>query len=189
MCVHKRPKEVVMIDAKSYSPLDVEKAYDRRSYIYSKVISPLENHYHQVAIKEAQVQPGQKILEVGTGPGSTFVELAGRVGADEVIHGVDISAKMLKLTANRMERKGMGSFELQKADCRELPFPDSTFDMLYSAYLLDLIPQAEIPLVLAEFQRVLVPGGRLVLLNMSTAENGWDWRESLYRWMPLQVSL
>jgi demethylmenaquinone methyltransferase/2-methoxy-6-polyprenyl-1,4-benzoquinol methylase len=66
-----------------------------------------------------------------------------------------------------------------------LPFPDNTFDVLFNSYMFDLLPLRDMPVVLGEFRRVLKPGGRLVLVNMSK-EHGdkRTWWERLYRALP-----
>jgi ubiquinone/menaquinone biosynthesis C-methylase UbiE len=50
---------------------------------------------------------------------------------------------------------------LKQADSRRLPFDEDAFDLVYNAYMLDLIPAQDMPLTLGEFWRVLRPGGRL----------------------------
>ncbi|HEV3232852.1 MAG TPA: methyltransferase domain-containing protein, partial [Candidatus Dormibacteraeota bacterium] len=50
---------------------------------------------------------------------------------------------------------------------RDLPLPDAGFDLVVNSYMLDLLPIEEIPVALAQFRRVLRPGGRLVLSNMT----------------------
>jgi demethylmenaquinone methyltransferase/2-methoxy-6-polyprenyl-1,4-benzoquinol methylase len=68
--------------------------------------------------------------------------------------------------------------ELRRGDARRLPFEDESFDLVVNGYMLDLLPRDEIPRVLAEFRRVLRPGGRLVLSNMTRGERRahriWD---------------
>lgn len=57
-------------------------------------------------------------------------------------------------------------------DARELSFPDETFDLVYNAYIFDLMDAEDFPVILSEFWRVLKPGGRLVLVNMSKNKDG-----------------
>ncbi len=74
---------------------------------------------------------------------------------------------------------------LRQADARRLPFPDESFDVVYNSYMLDLIPLGEIPRVLAEFRRVLKPGGRLALVNFSKSEaSRRTWYERVYQGLP-----
>lgn len=96
---------------------------------------------------------------------------------------------ILPLTAQRMLAHGYNQFQLKAADCRVLPFADNTFDVLYNGYMLDLVPEAEMPQILAEYKQVLCPGGRLVLLNMSKADEAPTRRELLYQKLPAALVL
>ena len=71
-----------------------------------------------------------------------------------------------------------------------LPFADTRFDLVVCCHLLDLLPRDDIPLVLSELKRVLRPGGRLVLADMTIGERAarrlWD---ALYRcWIVLTAN-
>ena len=178
-----------MIPTKEYSTEEVKRAYNRRSWLYSKTVAEMERGYHQEAIQQARIQPGEKVLEAAVGPGLTLLELAKLVGPTTPISGVDLSSSMLALTRKRLEASEFQQATLKQADCRALPFEDASFDVLYNAYMLDLIPEADMPDILAEFKRVLRPGGRLILLNMSKPDEKPVPRERLYRRLPSKVVL
>lgn len=178
-----------MIAAKEYPAAVVERAYSRRSWIYSQTMARVEWSYHMLALEQAAVRPGEQVLEVAVGPGLTITELAARVGPRTAVHGVDLSQGMLKLAAERLRAHGVANFDLRQADSRQLPFDDGVFDLVYNAYMLDLIPAGAMPGILAEFRRVLKPGGRLVLLNMSKADHAPTAREWLYQHLPAAVVL
>lgn len=179
-----------MIPAKELDPQFIRRAYNRRSWIYSKTIAPLEWEYHLIAIEKAEVKTGEKVLEVAVGPGLTMLELVRRVGKQTTIYGVDISTGMLKLTRERLKSHGFSNFDLREADSRRLPFDDNVFDVLYNGYMLDLIPFVDMPGILDEFHRVLKPGGRMVLLNMSKRdETVITPRERLYTLLPASLAL
>jgi ubiquinone/menaquinone biosynthesis C-methylase UbiE len=75
--------------------------------------------------------------------------------------GYDLSRGMLQLTRQRADTP------LCEGDAVRLPFASGSFDRLFSAYMLDLIPSADLAAVLAEFRRVLRPGGRLALVSLT----------------------
>ena len=79
-----------------------------------------------------------------------------------------------KLAAAGFEQR----VELLHADALELPIEDQSFDLVVIAYMLDLLPRDDIPRALTEVGRVLRPGGRIVLSNMTIAERPrhriWD---------------
>lgn len=178
-----------MIDAKSYPSEVVRRAYTRRSRIYAKTIAKMERQNHELAIHAAQIQVGDRVLEVAVGPGTTLVELARRAGPTGRVAGVDLSDGMLALARRATATAGLSGVELSQADATTLPFQDDSFDVLYNAYMLDLVPFSGMHTVLTEFARVLVPGGRLVLLNMSKPDEQTTTKERLYQGMPRWATL
>ncbi len=171
-------------------PEKIRRAYDLYSRFYGALIAPLERLPRMRGLERAAIQPHERVLEVAVGPGETFAEILRRVAPDNIVEGVDLSPRMLERTRRRAVRSGRSNFRLQQADARRLPFPDAAFDVLYNSYMLDLIPFAEMPVVLAEFRRVLKPDGRLVLVNLSKHHAGErQWLEWVYqrlprRWVP-----
>lgn len=105
-------------------------------------------------------------------------------GRDTTIYGMDLSSRMLQIAQNKMRQAGFSKSELRKAGCRDLLYGTDTFDVLYNGYMLDLIPLAELSIVMAELKRVLKPGGRLILLNMSKRDEKITLVEELYMRLP-----
>lgn len=174
-----------MIDTHPFVAQQVRAAYNRRSWIYDKTVAPLEFDYHRLALARAAIQPREKVLEVAVGPGRALLEIVKRVDRDNVVHGVDLPAGMLQIARQTIAAAGFTNVDLSEADARRLRFPDDTFDVLYNGYMLDLIPLDGMGAILAEFRRVLKPGGRLVLLNMSKRdERALTMRERLYQSLP-----
>jgi demethylmenaquinone methyltransferase/2-methoxy-6-polyprenyl-1,4-benzoquinol methylase len=179
-----------MIKAHEYQPQTIKQAYNRRGWIYSKTVAPMEWEYHLEALEQANLQPGEKVLEVAVGPGLTAVEIARRVGKEAVFSGMDISTSMLALTEQRLRSSGFSQFVLKEGSATQIPYSSNTFDVLYNGYMLDLIPEEEMPGILAEFKRVLKPEGRMILLNMSKADQETVlFRERLYQFLPPKLVL
>jgi demethylmenaquinone methyltransferase/2-methoxy-6-polyprenyl-1,4-benzoquinol methylase len=119
-----------------------------------------------------------------------MVELAKYVAPPNTIQGVDISPGMLVIARQTLDNARVTNVELSEGSAAELHFPDNTFDVLYNAYMLDLIPLADMPRIVNEFKRVLKPGGRLILLNMSKRDAQiTTWRERLYPLLPPKLAL
>lgn len=108
-----------------------------------------------------EAAPGQRVLQVGVGTGREHVRMQRAVAPDGLVAGVDISPVMLRLTRERAGDCVM------MADASELPFRARSFERLFCAYMLDLLPDETLPLVLSEFRRVVKPNGRMVLLSMT----------------------
>jgi SAM-dependent methyltransferase len=96
---------------------------------------------------------------LGTGHDQARLQEAVALGG--MVVGVDISPVMLGLT------RGRTGAALIRADARALPCGAASFDRLFSAYLLDLLPSNDLRAQLAEFQRVLRPGGWLALVSLT----------------------
>jgi ubiquinone/menaquinone biosynthesis C-methylase UbiE len=126
----------------------------------------------------AAVRDGEDLLEVATGTGAQLVELALRNPSGRTV-GVELADGMLAQTRKRLAASGIEArVEMLQASALELPLEDEGFDLVVNGYMLDLMPRADIPRALAEFKRVLRPGGRLALSNMTKGKRRhhrlWD---------------
>jgi ubiquinone/menaquinone biosynthesis C-methylase UbiE len=65
-------------------------------------------------------------------------------------------------------KSGLNNYSLSLGDAYDLQYPDQQFDLLVNNYMFDLLPEEDFMTVLKEFNRVLKPGGRLVVTNMTT---------------------
>lgn len=179
-----------MIESGRFTTQTVRTIYSRRSRIYGKTIAPMEFSYHLRAIEKAAFQSHEKVLEVAVGPGLAMTEIARRIDSAVRVEGVDLSPGMLAVAQQNLSAAGLRHVHLSEMSASELHFPDASFDVLYNGYMLDLIPLAQMPVILNEFKRVLKPGGRLVLLNMSKPDAAHrTMRERIYGHLPPQVLL
>jgi ubiquinone/menaquinone biosynthesis C-methylase UbiE len=111
------------------------------------------------------IAPGQHVLDVGCGSGAATRALAKRVAPAGRVTGVDPSGALLKITRELVDKEGLGKFvELQEGDCRQLPFPDVSFDAVLAATALSHIPDPR--RALGEMFRVTRPGGRLGVFDV-----------------------
>jgi SAM-dependent methyltransferase len=111
----------------------------------------VEPYIHSVA--QFTRHHGQMLLEVGVGAGTDHLQWA-RAGA--VCHGVDLTDAGIETTRERLALYGFTS-RLQRADAERLPFPDATFDVVYS---WGVVHHSERPeAIVREIGRVLKPGG------------------------------
>lgn len=161
----------------------IRSVYDFYSRIYF-LATPLEKRAKMRGMELADVKPDDRVLEVAVGIGQSFLEILRRVDHKNTVYGVDVSPSMLEKTKARIERHGYENFDLHEADARHLPFADESFDVLYNSYMLDLIPLAELPVVIGEFRRVLRKDGRLVLVNLSKKRKKPVFYERVYKISP-----
>ncbi|MCC6590978.1 MAG: class I SAM-dependent methyltransferase [Bryobacterales bacterium] len=152
----------------------LRRAYDVWSHCYDWV-APLEHGPRLEALAMAGLQPGERVADIGCGPGRVAKRMREMVGPEGFVVGIDLSHQML--------RRGSGC--RLEADTRQLPVANGSFDVVFSAYVLDLLPLADIPATLREIHRILRPGGRAVLLNMTKRDpSRWQLMERVYQSLP-----
>jgi len=119
--------------------------------------------YRRQALLRAGLRPGMKALDVGVGTGLVAQQAAAIVGDPTLVTGVDPSPGMLE---NAVLPAGVA---LVTGRAEALPFPDSSVDFLSMGYALRHI--SDLAVAFAEFHRVLKPGGRLCILEITCPEN------------------
>jgi demethylmenaquinone methyltransferase/2-methoxy-6-polyprenyl-1,4-benzoquinol methylase len=136
-----------------------------------------------MALERLSIREGETILEVGFGSGHCLRQIAQSVGQAGRAYGIDISSGMLEVTKKKLEKaRLMVRAELYCGDAASLPYDDNTFDAVFMSFTLELFDTPEIGKVLEEIERVLKPGGRLGVTNMSK-EGGESRLLRLYEWV------
>lgn len=119
-------------------------------------------------VEEAGIARGQVVLDVATGQGEPALSLAGIVGAEGRVTGVDVVPAMVAAARREMDRRGLANLSFRTAPADELPFDGDAFDAVVSRFGVMFFPS---PLAgLREMTRVLKPGGRLALAVWHHAE-------------------
>jgi ubiquinone/menaquinone biosynthesis C-methylase UbiE len=112
------------------------------------------------------LKPGDRVLDLACGTGLNFPHLRELVGERGQVVGVDLTPAMLDLARKMIATKGWKNVEVREADAANLPFPDASFDKVIVSFALNIIPEYQ--RAVEEVQRVLIPGGRFVALEMRT---------------------
>jgi ubiquinone/menaquinone biosynthesis C-methylase UbiE len=110
-------------------------------------------------------QPGERIVDIGCGPGFYCAELAEEVGSSGSIVGVDGSPSMLALAQRRCER--FAHVELVEGEATAVPVADASCDAAISVQVQEYVP--DISASLGEMLRVLKPGGRVLIWDIDWA--------------------
>jgi ubiquinone/menaquinone biosynthesis C-methylase UbiE len=163
---------------------DVPEVYRRLAPHYDAWARRTEERARRRCLELAAIRDGEAVLEVAVGTGLTFAEILRRNphGRNE---GIDITEEMLVVARRRAAEVGVRGYRLEIGDAYHLDHPADSFDVLVNNYMFDLLPVGDFPTVLAEFRRVLKPGGRLMMANMTKAGRWSDalW-EQVYRVRP-----
>lgn len=123
----------------------------------------LHRLWKKFAVDLANVQPGEKVLDVASGTADLAEAFAKRAGAHNVWQ-TDINEAMLRVGRDRLANAGMATPNAL-ADAEKLPFADQSFDLVTVAFGLRNMTHKDV--ALAEMTRVLKPGGRLMVLEFS----------------------
>jgi SAM-dependent methyltransferase len=107
----------------------------------------------------AELRPGERVLDLGSGGGIDVLLSARRVGSDGFAYGVDMTDEMLALAETNRAKAGVTNVEFRKGSIEHIPLPDAAVDVVISNCVINL--SVDKSTVLAEIFRVLVSGGRV----------------------------
>ena len=143
----------------------VEAVYEKLAKVYDLTFGPALHPGRLQAIQRMNIQPGERVLEVGVGTGINL-SLYPR---QAMVTGIDFSVSMLEKARDRVARKGLRNMRLLQMDAADLKFSDDSFDIVYAPYLISVVPD---PVRVArEMRRVCRPGGRIIFLNHFLSSN------------------
>ena len=112
-----------------------------------------------------RLAPGERVLDLGCGAGTDSLVAAQMVGDAGRVTGIDMTPEMLEKARAAARDMGAANLEFVQCEAERLPFDDETFDVVISNGVIDLIPDKDA--VFAELHRVLVPGGRLQIADVT----------------------
>ncbi len=112
-------------------------------------------------------RPGERVLDIGSGPGLLAAELAAAVGPEGAVEGVDVSDSMLAIAREQPRGPASAPMRFSAADALSLPFAADSFDAAVCTQVYEYV--VDIAAALAEARRVLRPAGRIVILDTD-----WD---------------
>ncbi|WP_317932488.1 bifunctional demethylmenaquinone methyltransferase/2-methoxy-6-polyprenyl-1,4-benzoquinol methylase UbiE [Halioxenophilus sp. WMMB6] len=141
--------------------------YDLMNDLMSGGVHRLWKRY---TIEMSAVRAKQKVLDIAGGTGDLSYQFSRLVGPEGLVVLADINDSMLAVGRDKLTDRGVaGNIEYCQADAQYLPFPDNTFDCITIAFGLRNVTDKD--LALASMQRVLKPGGRLLVLEFSKPTN------------------
>ncbi|MGE3647290.1 MAG: methyltransferase domain-containing protein [Reyranellaceae bacterium] len=134
--------------------MNAAEAYE--AYLVPNVFRP----WASMVVREARLQPGQRVLDIACGTGIAARTAAPVVGATGAVVGIDKDDAMLEVARALPAHAGDAPMRWQQADAMNLPFPEASFDVALCFEGIQFLPDHAKGL--AEFRRVLRSGGRLI---------------------------
>jgi demethylmenaquinone methyltransferase/2-methoxy-6-polyprenyl-1,4-benzoquinol methylase len=143
--------------------------FDRIAGIYdplnTAMTAGLHHRWRERAADRAELAPGDTALDACCGTGDLALELARRVGPAGTVIGSDFSDRMLELAREKAARRGATGVRFEWGDALDLSYEDGSFDAVSVGFGVRNF--ADVELGLRELARVLKPGGRLVILEIT----------------------
>jgi SAM-dependent methyltransferase len=157
--------------------LEFDEAASRR--VEATYLTPDIVDQRRVFIEALGLEPGEKVLDIGAGPGLLAADMAPALGPEGAVLGIEPSESMRALAAHREAAPGAAPMTFRDGDALALALEDESFDVAVSTQVYEYI--ADIETALSEAHRVLRPGGRLLVSTHGTFIYHPD-PEDLWRW-------
>ncbi|HVN30190.1 MAG TPA: class I SAM-dependent methyltransferase [Candidatus Binataceae bacterium] len=163
---------LVMEDASGTSNLETRSRVIHWAFWYDVMLKVRafgrEGRVRERFLDLAGVGPGETVLDAGCGPGTMAIIARRRVGNAGAVYGIDAAPEMIERARAKAASAGV-DVSFQPALLEAIPFPDATFDVVITSFVLHHFPADMLDKVLTEVRRVLKPNGRLVAFDFTSS--------------------
>ena len=160
--IENSPNEEYLAETKGHTIHSWARYYD---LLVSFISLGREEKFRGAALDLVDIKPGMNILDVGCGTGSLAIAAKRKQGLEGKVVGVDPSSNMINLARGKAEEAGL-TIDFQVGVIEKLDFPDNQFDLVLSSLMMHHLPDDLKLSGLEEVDRVLKPGGRLLIIEL-----------------------
>lgn len=155
----------------------VATTFSRSASTYDRVGPPFFSRAGRRLVELANIPRGSRVLDIAAGRGAVLFPAGERVGSEGRVIGIDLSEGMVEETSAEIQRRGLKNVEIRHGDAEPLDLEDDSFDVLFSGFSFFFFPHLD--RALAEFRRVVKPGGKIGVTTFGKAEERWQWYQDL----------
>ncbi len=148
--------------------------FDRAAPTYDAIGDAYHQHFARRLVDLADIAAGSDVIDVACGRGAVLLAAAPMAGS---LTGVDVSPGMIELAEADLRAAGLVGVDLQVMDAEQMAFADASFDVLTAAFALFFLPDPEH--AVAEFRRLLRPGGTVAVSTWAETDPRWAWEGDL----------
>jgi ubiquinone/menaquinone biosynthesis C-methylase UbiE len=150
----------------------IEGVFDRGAESYDQVGVDFFTPAARDLVAHANLQPGERVLDVGTGRGAVLFEAAEQVGPTGRAVGIDLSGRMVELTTADAAARGLQQVSVAQGDAERPDFPDGSFDAILGGLVLFMLPDQSV--ALANYKNLLEPAGRLCFTTFGRQDERFE---------------
>lgn len=154
-------------------------AFDRAASTYGQYGPHFFVRFGQRLVELAEIPVGAHVLDVATGRGAVLFPTATQVGPHGHVTGIDLAPAMVQYTTEDIQRRALQNADVQLMDAEQLTFADATFDYVLCSFAVFFFPN--LGQALAEYWRVLKPGGSIGLTTWGHDDVRWQWFTDLLK--------
>ena len=137
------------------------RVFSQSAKIYDRIGPQRFSYFGQCLVDLANLDAGNKVLDVAAGRGALLFPAAAKVGLTGHVTAIDFSPDMVRETAKDIESRKLSHAEIRHMDAEQMNLPDASFDWVMCGFALSMFGDSE--RVLKEFHRVLRAGGHVAL--------------------------
>jgi len=160
--------------------------FDRIAPTYDAVDAEFFTPFGLHLVDHARLQSGWSVLDIGTGRGAVLRPASQAVGPDGLVHGLDLSPKMVEATSHDVKLEGLTNVLVEVGDAENPPLLGGGWDAITAGLVVFFLPDA--PGALTTWRKILRPGGVFALSTFASDDPRWNpVFEFMRRYVPTEV--